>query len=602
MHVKRGRLLAVEGTEAHQIVAALAELDVRADVGGDVGPREHLALDTVVDAGHETKAIRWATGRARSGLSQPSAKFSGEIHLPQKSSIGAFILSANTSPTSRLGQAEPGVYLLNSSSETGAGTPRFTLIVPAHNESARIGKTIVEYLDAFEDSEVLLVLNGCTDDTEAIAYRAALGRPNLRLLHIDHAVGKGGAVRAGFLAARAPVVGYVDADGATSGAEMRRLFELVRPGVDGVIASRWSSGARIEVAQPLLRRIAGRCFNAIVRVLFGLPYTDTQCGAKVFSGEAIGEIAPRLEVSNFAFDIDVLYALRRAGRTVIEVPTVWNDVGGSKLRVADASRSMLKAILRLRIRHSIFRYVIPIFDRFWPTSPLRLCDGLSILILNAYDPKHPKAGAQEIYLHEVARRLVVAGHRVHWLCGRAAALTENDEVDGISISRVGNGLTVHAAVPIAYARRFRDTFDIVIDAADTIPFLSPLFSLKPKICLVSASDSTSLGRIPIQLRNFTHRFRLSIVRWLYENSRVVTHSTRVIQDLKHFEIEADLVDPAAGWDSVTAVFLEIVFDELVRTHTRYIRSGESDWSVVHSVSARSKSTAMRSEFEISTHQ
>jgi len=484
----------------------------------------------------------------------------------------------------------------------GAGTPRFSLIVPAHNESARIGKTIVEYLDAFEDSEVLLVLNACTDDTEAVAYEAAAGRPNLRLIHIDHAVGKGGAVRAGFLAARAPVVGYVDADGATSGAEMRRLFEMVGPGVDGVIASRWSFGARIAVAQPLLRRVAGRCFNALVRILFGLPYTDTQCGAKVFSSEAIGEIAPRLEVSNFAFDIDVLYALRRAGRKVIEVPTVWNDVGGSKLRVADASRSMLQAVLRLRIRHSIFRYVIPIFDRFWPTSPLRLCDGLSILILNAYDPKNPKAGPQENYLCDVARHLVAENHRVDWLAGGARTLPSSDNIDGISITRVGNAFTVHAAVPLAYLRTFRDRYDIIIDATDAIPFLSPLFSLKPKICLVSASDSTSLGGIPIRLRNLVHRIRLSIVRWLYGTSRLVTRSKRVQQDLSRYEVEIDLIEWDRGAEAVAAAFLKIMFDEVARSHMRYVRSGETDWSVIHSESARSKSTTMRSEFEVSTRQ
>jgi hypothetical protein len=381
---------------------------------------------------------------------------------------------------------------------------------------------------------------------------------------------------------------------------MRRLFDLIKPGVDGVIGSRWSSGAKIEVAQPLLRRVAGRCFNALVRVLFGLPYTDTQCGAKVFSSEAIGEIAHRLEVSNFAFDIDVLYALRRAGRTVVEVPTVWNDVGGSKLRVADASRSMLQAVLRLRIRHSIFRYVIPIFDRLWPTSPLRLCDGLSILILNAYDPKHPKAATQETYLHEVAKRLVADDHRVHWLSCRSSNLPSEDELDGISITRVGNDVTVHAAIPVAYLRSFRDRFDVVIDAADTIPFLSPLFSLKPKLCLVSPSDSTSLGHIPIRLRNLVHRFRLSVVRLLYANCRVVTSSTRVLEDLKPYKVEVDLVEIARGWDFVAEEFLKILFDEVVRTHTRYVRSGETDWSVIRNDSARSTSTTMRSEFEIST--
>ncbi|MGH7757164.1 MAG: glycosyltransferase, partial [Vulcanimicrobiaceae bacterium] len=323
-------------------------------------------------------------------------------------------------------------------SPTTGRQPVFSLIIPAHNEAGRIAHALPRYLDAFADGEVIVVCNGCTDDTAAVTREAAGERDNLRIIEIDHAIGKGGAVRAGFLAARAPVVGYVDADGATPSYEARRLFESVQGNIDGVIGSRWSPGAQVTVAQPFLRRLASRAFNALVRLLFGLPFHDTQCGAKAFRASAIAEVSQVLETANFAFDIDLLYAMRRHLHRVIEVPIEWRDVDGSRLDLRRASGKMFVAIVRLRLRYSIFRYLIPLLDRFWPTRPLRVRHGLRILFLNWRDPKHPQAGGAERYLHEVGKCLVARGHRVEWLTAGFPGCTHRDSIDGMGVTRVGN--------------------------------------------------------------------------------------------------------------------------------------------------------------------
>jgi hypothetical protein len=83
---------------------------------------------------------------------------------------------------------------------------------------------------------------------------------------------------------------------------------------------------------------------------------------------------------------------------------------------------------------------------------------------------------------------------------------------------------------------------------------------------------------------------------------LVTRSKRVQQDLSRYEVEIDLIEWDRGAEAVAAAFLKIMFDEVARSHMRYVRSGETDWSVIHSESARSKSTTMRSEFEVSTRQ
>lgn len=361
--------------------------------------------------------------------------------------------------------------------------PRFSVIVPAHNEQDRIGKTLEEYAGVFSDSEIIVVLNGCTDGTRAVVDAMRERYANLLALDIPHAVGKGGAVRAGFVMARADLVGYVDADGSTPADEMRRLCEAVGE-ADGVVASRWKPGSQVAVRQPFARRFASRNFNVLVRLLFGLHYYDTQCGAKVFRRGALERVMRDVETANLAFDVDLLYAMKRLRLRVREEPTYWIDVRGSRVHLFSASLHMFAAIVRLRLRHSFLDFVVPMYDRMFPTKPIRLRHHLRILVVNWRDPNHPQAGGAETYLFEQAKRWVRWGHQVEWLSGGFAGGASRDRIGAIPIRRVGNALTVYAAVPFAYLREFRDRFDVVVDSSNGIPFFTPLFSMKPKVCVV----------------------------------------------------------------------------------------------------------------------
>jgi glycosyltransferase involved in cell wall biosynthesis len=361
--------------------------------------------------------------------------------------------------------------------------PRFSVIIPAHNEQDRVGKTLEAYAGVFGDSEIIVVLNGCTDGTRDVVNALRESHSNLVAIEIPDAVGKGGAVRAGFLMAGADVVGYVDADGSTPAEEMRRLCEAVGEN-DGVIGSRWLPASRVAIRQPFGRRLASRNFNLIVRTLFGLRYSDTQCGAKVFRRSALERVMRDVETANLAFDVDLLYAMKRLKMRIREEPTYWIDMQGSRVRLVPASLHMFAAIVRLRLHHSFLAVVVPMYDRLFPTNPVRTRHHLRILIINWRDPKHPQAGGAETYLFEQARRWSQWGHHVEWLSGGFAGGAPRDRIESIPIRRVGNAFTVYAAVPLTYLREFRDRFDVILDSSNGIPFFSPLFSMKPKICIV----------------------------------------------------------------------------------------------------------------------
>jgi len=406
----------------------------------------------------------------------------------------------------------------------GEALPRYSIIIPAHNEQDRIEPLLRDFFASFQDSELIVVVNGCTDDTEERVRLACAGRGDVRLIVLPQPVGKGGAVRAGLMVARAPAVGFIDADGSTSAAEMRRLCESLDD-ADGVIASRWLKDSIVRVPQTRLRRFASRTFNAIVRVLFGLRFSDTQCGAKVFRTASLRPILHRLETANFAFDVDLLLLLSQARRRVVELPTVWEDRTGSRLHVVNSSMLMLAALLRLRLRHSPFHPLVPWLDRVVPTKPLRMRDHLRILILNWRDIRHPQAGGAERYLHEIARRLVARGHSVAWLTSGFPGAARSEVIDGISITRTGNAFSVYLAVPLEYLRSCVDRFDLIIDSENGIPFFSPMFSLKAKLCVMyHVHREVFLTQLRPPLSWLLAWIETSVMPFIYRNVTFVTIS------------------------------------------------------------------------------
>ena len=213
-----------------------------------------------------------------------------------------------------------------------------------------------------QDVEFLVVVNGSTDKTDEVVAGYAVRFPCVRVMVEPGRIGKGGAVMLGFRQAQGDFIGFVDADGATPPEAFQALMDNIG-GAGGIIASRWAKGSQVSPRQPLDRRVASRIFNMMTRTLFGLRLTDTQCGAKLMRREAIHAILPHLGITQWAFDVDLLFQLRRGGFKIKEIPTTWHDVEGSKVQVGSASQEMMLALVRLRLIYSPFRWVVDFYDQ-----------------------------------------------------------------------------------------------------------------------------------------------------------------------------------------------------------------------------------------------
>jgi len=240
-----------------------------------------------------------------------------------------------------------------------APDPSLLLLIPAYNEEKRIEPVLRDYAQYFRKHysgpfSIVVVLNGCRDNTLGVVQRVAADFPEVKAIEFTAPIGKGGALIEGLrLAPTADLVGYVDADGATA---PPAFLDLVRhcSEVDCAIGSRWIPGAVIRQSQSAKRQIFSRCFHIFVQTLFRMNIKDTQCGAKVMHRKAVEAIHSTLRIADVAFDINLLYSLKKHGFTVREVPTEWTDKLGSKIRLNKGALGIVLSVVRLRLFYSPF--------------------------------------------------------------------------------------------------------------------------------------------------------------------------------------------------------------------------------------------------------
>jgi dolichyl-phosphate beta-glucosyltransferase len=235
------------------------------------------------------------------------------------------------------------------------------IVLPAYNEEARLGPALdelVRYLRAAPDGQlpecinVLVVDDGSTDRTadlvrarpefvaatadpvgavtDTVAAGPIAATPSLRLMAISHC-GKGGAVRAGMLAAEGELLVFADADMATPPDQLPRLVDALTT-ADVALGSRIQpDGSDMRASQPRLRRLVGRLFRYAAQLWVTGPIRDTQCGFKGFRRETARDLFGRLRITSIVFDADLIYLARRRGYRMAVVPVVWGDRRGSRM-------------------------------------------------------------------------------------------------------------------------------------------------------------------------------------------------------------------------------------------------------------------------------
>jgi len=230
-----------------------------------------------------------------------------------------------------------------------------SIIIPAYNEEKRIPNTIKEILLYMKGKnfEIIVVDDGSTDNTIEIVKK--LKDPKIKILRNIKNRGKGFSVKRGMLNAKKEWALFMDADNATSIKEIKK-FKAHTGKYDILIGSRNLKDSIIKIKQPLTRRILGKGFSIIVRVIMFTNIKDTQCGFKMFRKSIIKNIFKKQIINRWGFDVEILQIAKNKKYRIKEIPIIWINDEDSRLRTTSAIKGMLIELLKIRLNDIRGRY------------------------------------------------------------------------------------------------------------------------------------------------------------------------------------------------------------------------------------------------------
>jgi dolichyl-phosphate beta-glucosyltransferase len=225
-----------------------------------------------------------------------------------------------------------------------------SIVIPGYNEEKRVLRSL-KSLSAFCEKhfgryEIVFVDDGSKDRTREMVHR--LRHPQVRLIAYHENHGKGFAVRQGMLAAQGHYRFFTDADLPYDPGAFLTAMDIFhsRP-CDAVVGARDHPDSDNRSGWALSRKLASRCFSALVTALLDTPIKDTQCGFKGFAAGAAEKVFSMSTVNGYAFDVELLVLARTMGLRVCKVPVTLVERCHSKVRMGRDAPRMLRDVVKM---------------------------------------------------------------------------------------------------------------------------------------------------------------------------------------------------------------------------------------------------------------
>jgi glycosyltransferase AglD len=220
-----------------------------------------------------------------------------------------------------------------------------SIVVPVYNEAGFIPSALPRLISAVvgvaPEAEILLVENGSSDDTARVAAEVAAGTP-VRVISLPDP-DYGGAMRHGFLASDGDWVVNFDIDYFSG--EFLETVLAQPPEVDLVIASKRDPGSTDK--RPLMRRLATRVFNLLLRLILASKVTDTH-GMKGFRRRLVDDLGPAVVSTQDLFDTELVIRAERAGYRILEVPVEVAEMRAAKSSLIRRVPRTIAGLFRIR--------------------------------------------------------------------------------------------------------------------------------------------------------------------------------------------------------------------------------------------------------------
>lgn len=233
-----------------------------------------------------------------------------------------------------------------------------SLIIPAYNEEDKIRldvETAADFLHKhFQRGEIMVVDDGSHDRTGTEAGKAAVPPGiDVKIIRFNTNRGKGAAVKTGIMEAQGDIILYADSGTCVPYPDALPVIDRIHAGeLDIGMASRRHRETIILRNRPLKRRIISWIFLWAARLITGLPgwISDSQCGFKIYRGNAARKLYRECQTKGYLFEIEILLLAQKKGFRVDEFPIRWTCDPDTRLRPASDAWTVLKELVQIRRR------------------------------------------------------------------------------------------------------------------------------------------------------------------------------------------------------------------------------------------------------------
>jgi glycosyltransferase involved in cell wall biosynthesis len=208
-----------------------------------------------------------------------------------------------------------------------------SVFLPCHNEEGNIERVVAalefELPRIAQRHEIIVVDDGSRDRTGEIADRLVAANPRLKVVHHPLNRGYGAAVISGIRACSQPWTVLCDGDGQFKASDIARLTAKV-PEYDVVV------GRRMHRADPLMRRVNGKAWTVLMRILLGIRVGDIDCGLKLFRRDLLEGMD--LQAKGAMISAELMAQLAGRGARICEVdvhhlPRLSGEQSGASVKV-----------------------------------------------------------------------------------------------------------------------------------------------------------------------------------------------------------------------------------------------------------------------------
>jgi dolichyl-phosphate beta-glucosyltransferase len=246
--------------------------------------------------------------------------------------------------------------------------PYLSVVAPVFNEEANLKRDVLHEILAYLSPqkftwEILLINDGSTDSSMHYLQDFAAKHQHVTVIDNPH-MGKAAGIITGAQHAHGEIILFTDMDQSTPISEFNKFIPHFASGAQVVIGTR----AKREGA-PLFRQVLAYSMVLLRTIVLQLAVTDSQCGFKAYTAQAIKHIFPVLKkvhpphvithpTTNPGFDLEILFLAKKFGLKTVQVPVNWHYFDSKRVSFFKDAVNGVKELFLVRYRSLTNAYIL----------------------------------------------------------------------------------------------------------------------------------------------------------------------------------------------------------------------------------------------------